>query len=143
MAGPVLSSTTGVTFRQPIGWPLLPLPDDTGRLAYPDLATSIRQRIEIILRTAPGEQLMHPEFGAGLEQVVHAQNTVQLRSQTQARIEENLAIYEPRIILDQVLVSASDDQRELIVAIAYRIRATGVAAQISASVPLSSGGGTA
>ena len=143
MSGPVLSSTAGVTFTQPIGWPLLPLPDEGGRLRYPDLATSVRQRIEVILRTAPGEQLMRPEFGAGLEQLVHAQNTVQLQAATQTRIIEHLVRYEPRMIVDQVLVSASDDQRDLNIAIAYRIRATGVAAQISASVPLAPGGGRA
>jgi uncharacterized protein len=143
MSGPVLSSATGVTFAPPIGWPLMPLPDEGGRLRYPDLAASVRQRIEVILRTAPGEQLMRPQFGAGLEQLVHAQNTPQLQTATQARIIEHLSLYEPRMIVDQVLVSASDDQSELNIAIAYRIRATGVAAQISASVPVSTGGGPA
>jgi uncharacterized protein len=143
MSGPVLSSTAGVRFVEPIGWPLLPLPDEGGRLRFPDLPTSIKQRIECILRTTPGEQLMHPEFGAGLERIVHAQNTTALRQQVQALIEEHLAAYEQRILVDQVLVTASDDSRELRVAIAYRIRATGMVAQLSAAVPLSATGGGA
>jgi phage baseplate assembly protein W len=136
MSGPVLSSTAGVVFSQPIGWPLLSVPDEAGRLYYPDLAASVRQRIEAILRTAPGEQLMHPEFGAGVEQLIHEPNTNQLRNRTRARIEEHLSLYEPRILLDQVVVTASDDQRELLIAIAYRLRSTGLASQISARVPL-------
>lgn len=136
MTGPVLSSTAGVTFAQPIGWPLLAVPDEAGRLRFPDLATSVRQRIEVILRTAPGEQLMHPEFGAGIEQLIHEPNMHALRTRTQARIEDHLAAYEPRIVLDQVVVTASEDQRELLIAIAYRIRSTGVATQLSARVPI-------
>lgn len=140
MSGPVLSSVAGTSFAEPIGWPLMPLPDEGGRLRFPDLASSIRQRIECILRTTPGEQLMHPEFGAGLERVVHAQNTTALRQQVRATIEEHLAAYEQRIVVDQVLVEPSADDRALHVTIGYRIRSTGFAAQISAAVPLSVGG---
>ena len=42
MSGPVLSSSAGVRFADPIGWPLMPVPDADGRLGYPDLATSVR-----------------------------------------------------------------------------------------------------
>ena len=52
---------------QSIGWPLLPFPDQNGELAYPPvLAESVRQQLQVILSTRPGEQLMRPGFGAGL-----------------------------------------------------------------------------
>ena len=60
----------------PIGWPLLSLPDDHGQLGYPDLAESVRQTIRAILVTRPGEQLMRPDFGAGLELLLHEPNSV-------------------------------------------------------------------
>ena len=63
----------------PIGWPLLPQPDETGSLAYPTLEQSVRDQIRIILLTRPGEQLMRPEFGAGLENYVHEPNTLATR----------------------------------------------------------------
>ena len=59
----------------PIGWPLLSLPDDHGQLGYPDLAESVRQTIRAILLTRPGEQLMRPDFGAGLELLLHEPNS--------------------------------------------------------------------
>jgi hypothetical protein len=46
--------------RPLIGWPLLPLPDEHGRLDWPDLAKSVRDAIRIILSTRPSEQLMRP-----------------------------------------------------------------------------------
>src|SRR6478735_5630729 len=116
MSGPVLSSSAGVRFAEPIGWPLMPVPDADGRLGFPDLATSVRERIEAILRTAPGEQLMRPAFRGGLEE----------------RIGDHLAAFEPRILIDRVSVVEGDDSASLLVTIAYRLRATGVAGRISA-----------
>jgi phage baseplate assembly protein W len=136
MAGPVLSSTSGVQFADPIGWPLLPVPDDAGRLNYPDLSTSVRERIEAILRTAPGEQLMRPSFGVGLERVVHQPNTLALRGSLEERIGEHLKAFEPRILIDRITVAEGDDGASLLVTIAYRLRATGVAGRVSAQVPV-------
>ena len=136
MAGPVLSSTSGVRFAEPIGWPLLPLPDAEGRLRYPDLATSVRERIEAILRTAPGEQLMRPSFGVGLERVIHQPNTLALRGELEERIGEHLKAFEPRIYVDQIAAVEGEDASSLLITVAYRLRATGVAGRISAHVPL-------
>jgi len=136
MAGPVLSSTSGVQFAEPIGWPLMPVPDDGGRLTYPDLSTSVRERIEAILRTSPGEQLMRPSFGVGLERVVHQPNTLALRGNIEERIGEHLRAFEPRILIDRVTVAEGDDGSSLLVTIAYRLRATGVAGTVSAQVPV-------
>jgi len=136
VSGAVLSSTSGVQFAEPIGWPLMPVPDDGGRLNYPDLATSVRERIEAILRTAPGEQLMRPSFGVGLERVLHEPNTLALRGNLEERIGEHLKAFEPRILIDRIIVAEGDDSASLLVTIAYRLRATGVAGRISAQVPV-------
>ena len=92
-SGPVLTSDRGAQFRPPLCWPLLPVPDESGRLGYPDLETSVRQRIEAILRTAPGEQLMRPEFGAGLEQAIHMPNSSGFRGDLQRRISAHVRAY--------------------------------------------------
>jgi phage baseplate assembly protein W len=123
-------------FAEPIGWPLMPVPNADGRLGYPDLATSVRERIEAVLRTAPGEQLMRPAFGVGLETLIHQQNTLALRSGLEERIGEQLKAFEPRILLDRIVVAEGPDQNSLLVTVAYRLRATGVAGRISAQVPL-------
>lgn len=71
--------------RPLIGWPLLPLPDAHGRLNYPTLDQSVRQSIEVILRTRPGEQLMRPDFGAGLAAFLHEPNVLTTRRRIRAR----------------------------------------------------------
>jgi hypothetical protein len=136
MSGPILTSSRGNSFRPPICWPLMPVPDSDGRLAFPGLEASVRQRIEAVLRTSPGEQLMRPEFGAGLELLVHQPNTAEVRARAQETIREAVGAYEPRITLDGVDVAPGTDPRELLVTIAYRIRATAASGQVSATVPV-------
>lgn len=136
MAGPVLTSDRGTRLRPPICWPLLPVPDSSGRLLYPDLEASVRQRIEAVLRTAPGEQLMRPGFGAGLDQSIHQPNTTAFRSELQARIASHVRAYEPRISLDHVEVMESGDTSTLLVTIAYRIHEIGVASTVSLALPV-------
>ncbi|MFO7803356.1 MAG: GPW/gp25 family protein, partial [Desulfovermiculus sp.] len=88
--------------RVPVNWPLLGIPDDQGRLHYPSLAESVRQSIRIILLTRPGERLMRPGFGGGLERYLHQPNTLTTRRQIRDLINDSLARWEPRILLDRV-----------------------------------------
>lgn len=109
-----------------IGWPLLSLPDANGQLHYPALEESVRQSMQVILRTRPGEQLMHPEFGAGLENYLHEPNTLTTHRRIRDLITESLARWEPRIMVDGVDVGEVDDHPSWIrVEIGYRIRRTG------------------
>jgi phage baseplate assembly protein W len=108
-------------------------------MSYPDLETSVRQRIEAVLRTAPGEQLMRPGFGAGLEQAIHLPNSTGVRADLQRRISAHVRAYEPRITLDRVEVAQAPDPTILMVTIAYRIRQIGIATAISVAVPVAGG----
>jgi uncharacterized protein len=139
MSGPILTSARGARVRPPLCWPLLPLPDEAGRLNYPDLETSVRQRIEAVLRTSPGEQLMRPTFGAGLELALHQPNTAAVRAGLQSAITAHVQAFEPRIVLDAVTVAQGDDPSLVLVTVAYRIRQIGVAAAITVSVPVAGG----
>jgi phage baseplate assembly protein W len=120
-----------------IGWPLLPLPDATGTLRYPTLEESVKQSIKIILRTRPGEQLMRPRFGAGLERFVHEQNTLTTRRRIREVITESLARWEPRIAVDRVEVSEHPERPTHVRAvISYRLRRTGAPQQLGLSMNL-------
>jgi phage baseplate assembly protein W len=68
--------------------------------------------------------------------LVHQPNTAQVRARTQEALTQHIAAYEPRILLDRVDVKAGAEPRELLVTIAYRIRASGVAGAVSARVPV-------
>jgi phage baseplate assembly protein W len=120
-----------------IGWPLLPVPDAAGRLRYPTLEESVRQSIEVILRTRPGEQLMRPEFGAGLENLLHEPNTVTTRRRIRDLIADSLGRWERRALLDRVDVAeVPGEPSHVRVEIAYRIRRTGVPQQLGVTMQL-------
>jgi phage baseplate assembly protein W len=115
----------------PIGWPLLPIPDDAGQLAWPTLEQSVAQLIRVILQTRPGEQLMRPTFGAGLENFLHEPNTVTTHRRIRDVITTSLARFEPRILVDDVAVTAPEGAPgQIRVEIAYRLRRTGAASRL-------------
>lgn len=114
--------------RAHIGWPLLPVPDAQGRLRWPTLEQSVDEGIRIILSTLPGEQLMRPEFGGGLERFINENNTLTVRRRIRDVVHESLTRHEPRILLDQVeVVEVPDRPTHLRVEIRYRVRRTGEA----------------
>jgi phage baseplate assembly protein W len=120
-----------------IGWPLLPLPDANGQLLWPDLAHSVRDAIRIILSTRPGEQLMRPEYGAGLDRLLQQPNTLSTRRQIRDLVQSALARWERRILLDGVEVWEVDGQPSQVrVEIAYRLARTGAAGAMNVTVQL-------
>lgn len=111
----------------PIGWPLMPLPQN-GELTYPNLEDSVRQSIRVILLTRPGEQLMRPAFGAGLQRFLHEPGSLVTRRRIQDAIVESLASWEPRIIVDRVEVWESEERADAVrIEIAYTLKRTGTA----------------
>lgn len=123
----------------PIGWPLLPVPDSNGQLSYPTLDQSVRQMIRVLLRTRPGEQLMRPNFGAGLENYLNEPNNLTTRRRIRDAISEALDNWEPRIVVDRLdILEVPNFPSRLRVEIAYRIRRTGVAQRIGLTMDVGS-----
>jgi phage baseplate assembly protein W len=106
-------------------------------LRYPTLEESVRQTIQVILLTRPGEQLMRPEFGAGLETFVNEPNTVTTRRRIRDAIAAALTRWEIRIDLDRIDVDeVAGEPTQVRVEIAYRLRRTGTAQQLGLSMSL-------
>jgi phage baseplate assembly protein W len=123
--------------RDPVSWPLLPLPQN-GKLAFPGLEKSVRDSIRIILTTRPGEQLLRPRFGAGLQNFLDDGNTLSTRRRIQAAILESLKNYETRAVFDRVDVdSVAGAPGQIHVQIFYRLLRTGVAQQTGLSMQVS------
>lgn len=113
--------------RAPIGWPLFPFPDANGELAYPaSLAESVRQQLQIILSTRPGEQLMRPSFGAGLTEFLGEPDNVATRQRVYERVQESIGRWEPRVQVDRIEVSELTGRPGwLRIEVGYRLRRTG------------------
>ena len=110
-----------------IGWPLLPTPDADGTLAYPAaLAESVRQQLQVILSTVPGEQLMRPDFGAGLTDFIGEPDTVTTRRRVYDRVTESIARWEPRVEVNRVDVDDFPGRPgSLRIEVGYRLVRTG------------------
>ena len=120
-----------------VNWPLLPLPDENGHLRFPTLEDSVRQSIQIILRTRPGERIMRPNFGGGLDNMLHEQNTLTTRRQIRDLITESLNRWEKRIILDRIDVWEVEDRPTGVrIEIAYRLRRSNQPKQMGITMDL-------
>jgi uncharacterized protein len=123
----------------PLGWPLLPVPDANGQLNYPTLQESIRQSVQVILRTRPGEQLMRPQFGAGLQNFLNEPNDLTTRRRVYDLITESLDRWERRILVDRVdVLEVPDFPSRLRVEIVYRIRRTNASQRLGVTMDIGS-----
>ena len=108
-----------------IGWGFPIAFDGDGRLQLAREDVSIRQSIQIILETAPGERVMRPDFGCGLHERVFAVNNSATRAAVSDDVREALLHWEPRIqVLDVTVTSGSAEEEVLNISIDYRVRAT-------------------
>ena len=121
----------------PVNWPLLGVPDGEGRWSYPTLEESVRQSLMIILQTQPGERLMRPQFGGGLERYLHEPNTLTTRRRIRDLITASLERWESRIILDKVDVWELEEHPDTVrIEIVYRLRRTNRTQQMGITLEL-------
>jgi phage baseplate assembly protein W len=107
-------------------------------MAWSEGETNIREAIQIILMTEPGERLRLPEFGAGLKRFLFEPNTVTTRHLIQETITRALLEWEPRIRVESVDVQADPNDPEAAVAtITYKLVATQLLERVSLTVSLS------
>jgi len=93
----------GTGFRFPL------FPDAQGKLGYIAGMDVVRQSIETILDTEPGERIMRPTFGCGLRRYLMAPNTLTTRTAMEEDITTALTAWEPRIQLTNVSVVPDDN----------------------------------
>jgi phage baseplate assembly protein W len=111
--------------------------DVHGRTAAASYADHVRQLIEQLLFTAPGERVNRPDFGSGLLQLVFAPNSPELAATLEFTVQAALEQWLGDVIqLDALAVDAED--ATLRVAVTYTLRATGE----QATVALTPGGGS-
>jgi len=108
------------------GWdfPVRPA-ERNGKLAYTGGPAKVRQAMQIILDTEPGERIMRPTFGCGLRRYLMKPNTSATRTLIQREVEQALRAWEPRIDVQNVTVTPGDDPALLLIEIFYVHRRDG------------------
>ena len=109
-----------------IGWSYPIAQDAAGQdVAAAEYEEDIRQSIRVILETAPGERVMRPDFGSGLQAMVFEPLNFTTMALVKQRVEQALINWEPRIDLGEVKVAAEANARNrLNIEIGYRVRST-------------------
>jgi uncharacterized protein len=97
--------------------------DGRGRTADTDHDDHIRDLIEQVLFTAPGERVNRPEFGCGLRSLVFAPNSSELATATQFLVQGSLQQWLGDLIEVNDIQVESDDSK-LLISVQYTVRRT-------------------
>jgi len=108
--------------------------DGRGRTAQTDTADYLRDLIEQVLLTAPGERVMRPDFGSGVMQLVFAAASPEVAATTQFLVQSSLQQWlGDVIILESVDVQLQDSA--LLITVQYIERRSQVQGTAQISVP--------
>lgn len=114
------------------GWAFPPRFRHDGVLGMASDEQDIRESLQILLSTTPGERVMHPTFGCGLRALVFESVDENLKTRIRDTIVRAVARFEQRVELDLVAVHDRELHAEglLKIELNYRIRATNAAGNL-------------
>ena len=98
--------------------------DHRGRTALTGDADHLRDLIQQVLFTSPGERVMRPDFGSGLLQLMFAPNSAELAATTQMLAQAALQQWLGDVIVVEAVNVAAEDAT-LRVTVQYIVRQTG------------------
>ena len=108
-----------------------------GRLAWSSGELNVRESIQLILLTEPGERLMREEFGCGLRRYLFEPNTTTTRELIRERIAHAISRWEPRVAVEEVIVSEDEaDPRLIAVTVLFRLVSTQAPGRIGLTLRL-------
>jgi uncharacterized protein len=125
MADPVATASGVERSFLGVGWAFPVRPADGGGIELSAYDEDVREAVKIVLGTDPGERVMRPTFGAGLNALVFEPLSTTTIALVKHRVETALVTWEPRIDVLAVRVTAGDPSSgRLDVEVDYRVRAT-------------------
>lgn len=108
--------------------------DGRGRTAQSDENEYIRELIEQVLLTAPGERVMRPSFGSGVRQLLFGAASPEVATASQYLVQSSLQQWLADLItVEAVEVEAQDSA--LLISVQYVVRRSQVRAATRISVP--------
>ncbi|MDF2520448.1 MAG: baseplate protein [Clostridia bacterium] len=105
------------------GWSF-PIAVQKEKLCTSEGEALVRESIILILSTARGERVMHPEFGCRLNEMLFASNDMITATLIESYVEEALLEFEPRIEVLDITAVPRQNQSIIDIAIEYEIKAT-------------------
>ncbi|AKA38450.1 GPW/gp25 family protein [Yersinia ruckeri] len=122
------------------GWAFPPLFSLDKGVAMVEGAEDVRQSLQILFRTEPGERLMREDYGCGLNDFMFENIRNELIAEIETRIQDSVLRYEPRADMTDIQINqAPNRSNTLQVRIAYRLRGSEINQQIQGSLAVSEG----
>lgn len=107
-------------YGRSLGFP--PQVGPNGQILWSSGEINVRESICIILRTRPGERVMQPDFGCGLDRYLFEPNNTTTLRLIQEEVKNAIARWEPRITLNDIRVTVNPaDSRAVDIAIYYTL----------------------
>jgi phage baseplate assembly protein W len=106
------------------GWAFPVRTDATGGIAMVERIREIEEAIRLILGTAPGERPMRPEFGCGIHDQVFAPMDATTAGHIAYEVRRALERWEPRIDLEDVVVTLAPAEATIWIDVRYLISGT-------------------
>ncbi|MFI8002873.1 GPW/gp25 family protein [Streptomyces sp. NPDC086010] len=106
------------------GWAFPLRISPTGGIALVSGEREVEEAIRLVLSTAPGERPMRPEFGCAIHDMVFAPVNEATAGRIQHEVRTCLDRWEPRIEVDDVTVTAGEEQGVLHIDVRYSITGT-------------------
>jgi phage baseplate assembly protein W len=119
-----------------MSWLAYPFRTALGRSATVEDEGHVRDMLELVLFTAPGERLHRPDFGCGLGQLIFQGNSPELAM----TVEMTVRAAVQRWLGDQLSIEAlavTAEDATLTIDLSYRLRASGDTGAVSVSRPVS------
>ena len=93
---------------------------------HTDIRTMVQHNLKMILLTNPGERMMDPDFGVGLQEFLHEPNTASLVGRISARIQSQVEEYMDFVEIQETYVgpdvnSLNPSDNVLAISIKYSI----------------------
>jgi len=108
--------------------------DGRGRTAVTDEANHVRDLIEQVLLTAPGERVMRPDFGSGLLALLFEPNSTTLAATTQVLVQGALQQHLGHLIAVRS-VEVRPDEGALRVEVEYALLSDGSTQRAAYTAP--------
>jgi len=84
----------------------------------------IRQSLQILLATIPGERMLRPKYGANLEKLLFEPLDTTLKAYMKDLVKDAILFHEPRVILNRIELEPDANRGLIEITVDFTIRTT-------------------
>ena len=101
--------------------------DIDGFTMIKDLKTLLNQNLKMIILTNPGERVMDPNFGVGINSYLFENFNNKIYNDIRNRVRDQVARYLPVITIDSITFDGNNEDQNLLgISISYSIPSIGI-----------------